>query len=32
MAIKEIASAPEKALESVLYIARKLRRPTIHQS
>lgn len=31
MANKEITFSPEKALESVLYIARKLRNPTIHE-
>ncbi len=31
MAAKEITFSPEKALESVLYIASKLNRPTIHE-
>lgn len=31
MASKEITFSPEKALESVLYIASKLRKPTIHE-
>lgn len=31
MATKEITFSPEKALESVLYIATKLRSPTIHE-
>ena len=31
MATKEITFSPEKALESVLYIASKLQKPTIHE-
>jgi uncharacterized phage-associated protein len=31
VAIREITFSPEKALESVLYIASKLERPTIHE-
>ena len=32
MAIREITFPPEKALESMLYIASKLERPTIHEA